>query len=173
MLTFTGHFLVWIWWMPMPFYLNRMLSDLFLFFLLWVYHVCTWRCSLFCLYPILQPQRKFLIIAGFSVVSQLVVLWNDQDATNRHQTGGDQFAQLSWIVEYISKDESVTLTNRGSNSTGISCPLVQHSPFLMDMWRLCGGVWRWNFTNLQLLTFSLDTVFNCELILGELCIPFM
>lgn len=36
-------------------------------------------------------------------------------------------------------------------------PLVQHFPELMDN---VEAVWRWNFTNWQLLTFSPDTVFN-------------
>lgn len=114
--TVTGHFLPWISWMPMPFYLNKILSDYYFFRRFWVCRACMRRHSLLFLLSILQLKLTSLICWHYrwifcGVTAGSTLMWPRciQSASKRRKTN-----QRSRLAEYIPRDESVTLTNRGT-----------------------------------------------------------
>lgn len=130
-----------------PHYLNKMIYNLFLF----LFELCR-GCFCCLILPVNSATKPaifdlFPLSLHFLCRVTAAVLWYDQDASIEHQrnkkTNRDIEALLNIFIAVF----------------GFSCPLVQHSPVLMDSVKT---VWRWNFTNCQLLAFLVDTDLNVK-----------
>lgn len=140
--------------------MRLMNANVFFFFYFWVCCVCMWLCSLLFFLSILQPKLILLICWHYHWIFCIqclhcfdmakIQLINFKKKTN--------YSTIALLNIFLGMNLSLWKTGVATPLV-IFCPLVQHFPGLTDSVK---AVWRWNFTTWQLVTFSLDTVFNVK-----------
>lgn len=101
--------------------------------------VCMWQCSLLFFLSILQPKLTSLICWHYRCVFCIVPQLQYFDMTKSQTISIKKIMANHNIVSLLNVFLAVYPPHRQTGFVFFFCPLVQHSPVLMDSVKLCGG----------------------------------
>lgn len=127
------------WDFPLSFPVMNLMNGNVFFPLFGVCVVCMWQCSLLFFLSILQPKLTSLICWHYRCVFCIVPQLQYFDMTKSQTISIKKIMANHNIVSLLNVFLAVYPPHRQTGFVFFFCPLVQHSPVLMDSVKLCGG----------------------------------